>query len=591
MSSPKHTNSISSSIDAQEHYVSSINAGKSRKAMGVVFADAFVRGMRDLGYKSNGYALDEMLDNAIQADASNILVAFGFSESNKSQKKHDYIAIIDDGVGMGDGMISFAVRWGGTHREGDRSSFGRYGYGLPSAAVSMTKTYTVYSRKSGGPLRSVSVDLEDLAKCDSEQADERLQEVRNVTLPTWINDLPFGKSTVGELRHCTIILLENPDRCDYSTTKAMKAKLLEHFGLIYRNYLSTCNISVDGTPIDPVDPLFLMEGCRYKEENFIRPIPVEFDDIEVRSKYDPSVAGRIKVRAAILPMGFQHVEPGKNQSRNSRFSIMEQNHGVIFCRKGRQIDVVTKGWDVTWVNYDRHIKIELDFDPVLDEYFGITTAKQQIQIDPSLMDALVSKGVTKLITQMRSRFKETLAAYNSMKTEPSAERPSEKAMRESAKTKRRESRKKGPEEEQEEKKKIDQEAEKLSVEGDIPKSAALEMIKKKIESKPYDIAFEANPEGPFFRPDQLGSQKRLIINTSHPFYSQLYSVPAVSEATKNALEVLLFSFAEGELSVAEEMRRFYRNARSEWSDRLHDSLDVLISKESAADAGDLEAEG
>jgi len=58
---------------------------------------AFIRGIRDIGYKHTGSALAEHVDSAIQAGAQNIHVAF---EKNKSGAKVTAIAVIDDGHGM-----------------------------------------------------------------------------------------------------------------------------------------------------------------------------------------------------------------------------------------------------------------------------------------------------------------------------------------------------------------------------------------------------------------------------------------------------------------------------------------------------------
>ena len=130
--------------------------------LGLVLADAFIRGIRDLGYKSPGTALDEFVDNRAQANATIVEIVFGF----KDQKKRgtpDMIAVVDKGHGMIPDMIRFAVMWGGTHREDDRGGFGRYGYGLPSAAVSLAKRYTVYSKPKHGEWHAVTIDLDQLA--------------------------------------------------------------------------------------------------------------------------------------------------------------------------------------------------------------------------------------------------------------------------------------------------------------------------------------------------------------------------------------------------------------------------------------------
>jgi hypothetical protein len=83
------------------------------KGLGVVFADAFLRGMRDLGYKSPTWAMAEKIDNSIQAGADIVSINFGYNTDNKSQAKPDALAIIDNGNGMIAEMIGYAVRWGG----------------------------------------------------------------------------------------------------------------------------------------------------------------------------------------------------------------------------------------------------------------------------------------------------------------------------------------------------------------------------------------------------------------------------------------------------------------------------------------------
>ena len=67
-------------------------------------------------------------------------------------------------------MIGYAVRWGGTDREGDRTGFGRYGYGMPSSLVSLGKRYTVYSKANGTKWHAVTVDIDELADAAGQPA-------------------------------------------------------------------------------------------------------------------------------------------------------------------------------------------------------------------------------------------------------------------------------------------------------------------------------------------------------------------------------------------------------------------------------------
>jgi hypothetical protein len=54
-------------IERQKAYVAREKAKGG--AQGIVFQDAFIRGMRDLGYKDPSWALAELIDNSVQAGA------------------------------------------------------------------------------------------------------------------------------------------------------------------------------------------------------------------------------------------------------------------------------------------------------------------------------------------------------------------------------------------------------------------------------------------------------------------------------------------------------------------------------------------
>src|SRR5205814_703028 len=120
-------------LEQQHEYVTRLKEEKFD--FGLTVGAAFVRGMRNIGYRHTGYALDELIDNGIEAGALHVLVLFGYDA--KSDKKPTRIAVIDDGSGMEPDMTRAAVLWGGGHRENSRELFGRYGFGLPSASVSI----------------------------------------------------------------------------------------------------------------------------------------------------------------------------------------------------------------------------------------------------------------------------------------------------------------------------------------------------------------------------------------------------------------------------------------------------------------------
>lgn len=115
---------IISILARQREYV---DKGRLRKgAPGLVVPEAFVRGIRHIGYKSNTEALAELIDNSIQAYAERIDLVLGYADGGSSVKP-EQIAVIDNGHGMNPDILRLPMMWGGTHRENDRHGLGRFG--------------------------------------------------------------------------------------------------------------------------------------------------------------------------------------------------------------------------------------------------------------------------------------------------------------------------------------------------------------------------------------------------------------------------------------------------------------------------------
>jgi len=563
--------------------------------LGVVFADAFLRGMRDIGYKNPAWALAEQLDNAVQAAAKTISVRFGFDKKNKSQAKPDQLALIDDGNGMIPEMLGYAVRWGGTDREGDRRGFGRYGYGLPSSAVSMAKRYTVYSKTAESGWYSVTVDIDELASAAGDiKRTEELLTATPAKLPKWLVEAE-DQLDLKALESGTVVVLEDLDRLrtmtGWITVKTLQSKLLQHFGVIYRHWLGERRVFVHGVRTLPVDPLFLMEHGRFFDETAVRSIGVETRTFEVETSKG---VGTVTIRAALLPPNFQlRTPPGRLTSTgditgptNNRFNIMKEFNGLLICRERRQIDCISPRW-TTFQNFDRNIKIEIDFDPELDEFFGITTAKQQIVIADEMWEKLQHGGrgggglkdLVKDLRRRRDELRDELKAKLKSKESKEEPRPSTVAMTETEKFKGSTTE---PTQEQREEaeRNLDREAKERAEASGKPHEEVVEELREETRQRRWEVEFAAIPEGPFYRPKRLGEQKRIILNTDHPFYAKVYDLaPDVSAA----LEVMLLVLAERELDSTGDAEVFYKAERQRWSERLRHALDVLTTDEALAD--------
>ncbi len=574
--------------EQQHKYVEDLKS-KGEMGFSLVATEAFVEGMRDSGYKSTATAIDEFIDNAIQAAATRIDIVYD-EDGNDIRN----IAIIDDGHGMEPDMIRAAVVWGGTHRRNDRSSFGRFGFGLPSAAVSIAKQYEVYSKTDGFGWHKVIIDLQEIC------SGTKYKNAQGIVVapPAMPAELPgYVKKYLDkrELTQGTIINIENPDRLSVGFRKktAFHNNMMEHIGLIYRHLLRTVPIFLNGKKVDPIDPLFLDPTARfYDVGNDLFAIGREELVFDAKTA-DGTKTGKIRVRFSLLPPPkFQRNKDGKE---NARMGIMKDTEAYfIVTRAGRQIDLVRRAkfsksdFNIQLLNNDRNWAVELDFDPVLDEDFGITVNKQQVSISDRMWNILQDQGVGAMVKNLHND-EEKERNKNKAKTKPEAEtKDSEAVMTEAEKffttppvT--------PPEKEEKAKKRIEEEAEKKAKETGKEKREHIIEFVEEAHKRPYKIHLEARGvAAPFYRMELFGAQRNLYINSDHNFFNKLYAAEGSSPRLKSALELLLFVVGSCEVEAGGDREIFYQAERAEWSKRLNVTLNLLDRRDPAEEVKEVE---
>ncbi len=379
---------------------------KSRRGkLGLTVPEAFVRGIRHIGYRSNVEAIAELIDNSIQAYSERVDLVFGYDQG--SSKKPRQLAIVDDGHGMPASMLRLAMMWGGTHRENDRTGLGRYGYGLPCATVSIGRRFTIYSRIKGGRINAATLDLDDLdaGRYLDEDGDIALPPPRHSRLPAFVQR-HLEKTHPGGWVSGTVVLIEKLDRLEWTTAKGLKGNLLRHFGVTYHKLLRHTAIHVDGEQVRPIDPLFLAEGGELHaldedRANALEPITIKLGPCNCQG---PS--GEITLRYAWLPPSFGAIDKTRDAiglNANARFSILKDYHGIVFSRNGRIVDRMVRTPWTTFINNDRYIRIEIEFSASLDELFGVTTSKQQVSVSSIVWDRLREAGMHKAIEHLRAK--------------------------------------------------------------------------------------------------------------------------------------------------------------------------------------------
>ena len=111
-----------------------------------------VNAMRDNGYKNAAYAIAELFDNSIQAEAGSVELLCVEAEEQLRQRRVRrirQIAVLDNGIGMDSDVLRQALQFGNGTRLDDRSGIGRFGMGLPSASISQCKKFEVWTWQSG----------------------------------------------------------------------------------------------------------------------------------------------------------------------------------------------------------------------------------------------------------------------------------------------------------------------------------------------------------------------------------------------------------------------------------------------------------
>lgn len=231
-------------LTAQRAYV--YESAAKRSNFGLLVPEVFVRGIRDIGYRSNGGAVAELVDNAVQAYADRIEVLFGY-EGTSSSKKPAQLAVLDNGHGMEPDMIRMSVMWGGTHRENDRSGLGRYGYGLPCSSVSLGRRFTVLSKVAGGRLHGVTLDLDEITGGGYTNAHGEIivPLAAPVELPAFVADA-VERSFPEGWESGTVILIDKLDRLEWSTSQGLRENLCRQLGVTYHKLRSEAALFVDG---------------------------------------------------------------------------------------------------------------------------------------------------------------------------------------------------------------------------------------------------------------------------------------------------------------------------------------------------------
>lgn len=332
-----------------------------------------------LSYKISD-AVADLVDNSIDAEASDVLVRFVRSAAGV-----DRVIIADNGKGMDAQGLREAMRFGSNVKKSERQ-LGKYGIGLKSASLSQAEAVTVLSRR-GTSFVGRRWTLENIKqKWNSEILHEA--DVKKA--------FDFGAGDFRINRSGTIVIWERlehlralPQNLDKVLTNTIDELCVE-LGIRFHRYLEDKRLKL------AIDQQFVGEEAP-EVHRYVTPLNPFAYPAPGRSNYPVTLrlnVDGVKVRARC------HIWPPKSNSPNYRLGggKVALRQGFYFYRNDRIIQA--GGWNrIRADDGEPHFslaRVEIDLPTALDSMFKLDVTKSHLDPSPQFIQALHSaetKGI------------------------------------------------------------------------------------------------------------------------------------------------------------------------------------------------------
>lgn len=342
-----------------------------------------ITAMRDNGYRNTAYAIAELIDNAIQAQASSVELLCCERESlvnRRNRRNIHQVAVLDNGRGMDREVLSRALQFGNGGYLDDRSGIGRFGMGLPSSSISQSRKVEVWTWQDG--LKNALYSYIDLDQVES-GSQTSVPEPESKSIPEiWLR--------TGRAFHMTgtLVVWSSLDRVIWKTARSIINNSDDLVGRIYRQFIHDGRVRirmasfVDDRPNQMGedrlarvnDPIYLKVPSStpspYDQEAMFRQ---DGDNWEVLTEIE--YAGKVHPVTTRFTVAREEARNRPQAGSTAYGNHAKKNVGISLVRADRELDL-----DISLVNqYDpreRWWGVEVEFPPDLDEVFGVTNNKQ-----------------------------------------------------------------------------------------------------------------------------------------------------------------------------------------------------------------------
>ncbi|WP_020676165.1 ATP-binding protein [Geopsychrobacter electrodiphilus] len=372
-----------------------------------------VKAMRDNGYKNAAYALAELMDNSIQAGASNVELLCGERDvlvSERTRSRVHQIGVLDDGDGMDKETLRFALQFGnGAHlEESAQKGIGRFGMGLPASSISQCRKVEVWTWQNG--VDNAIYSFLDLDKIINKEMSEVPDPCKKEIPLVWKEASKFMSN------NGTLVVWSSLDKLMWKNASTIIDNSEFVIGRMYRRFLESgrVNIRMAGFDLDnssnvrvekaalPNDPGYLMTGTSTPQPYNSKPMFEKWGGEDFEVKHIILFRGKKCPVSIRYTFAKEEARQGAQPGQRPYGKHAARNAGLSVVRAERELEL-----DTTWTNpsdpRDRWWGVEVDFPPALDDLFGVTNNKQHAHNLSELanfdFDEALKGGVT--ITQLK----------------------------------------------------------------------------------------------------------------------------------------------------------------------------------------------
>ena len=351
-----------------------------------------IRALRDSRYHNTAYAIAELIDNSVEANAEQIELLCMEKHQVKSRRRPrvSEIAVLDNGEGMDVKTLFDALKFGGGTRHHSNRGIGKYGMGLPTSSMSQCKRVDVWTWQDGpNSVWHSSIDADTI-----EAGDHHVPMPDQETLipETWRR---AGSDEIYEHRTGTLVVWSKLDKIQWKTARAIIDNTSREVGRIHRiwidagipiiraaSFLENRSAKPDFEQFVANDPLYLMESTStpapWDSEPMFKQwgdtkdysVPVDGKEETIEVKYSIVKPEALKTeRVAQYPGNLPH---GRHARHNIGVSVVRELREVVledaFLREGGSAENPQNRW---W-------GCEVQFGRSCDELFGLDHNKQMV---------------------------------------------------------------------------------------------------------------------------------------------------------------------------------------------------------------------